>query len=105
MEYIYGAMLLHSTGQEITEDSMKKVLSAANLKADESRIKALIASLEDVNIDEAIATAAVSAAPAPAQAEAAPAEEKAAEEKKKEAEEDETKKEEEAAEGLASLFG
>jgi len=31
MEYVYAAMLLHKAGQEIKEDSMEKVLSAAGV--------------------------------------------------------------------------
>ena len=104
MEYIYSAMLLHSAGKKITEENVKKVLTAAGVKADDARIKALTASLDGVNIDEAITTAAVSvAAPAaqPASGDA-PAEEKK-EEKKKEKKEEVS--EEEAAAGLGALFG
>ncbi|HHQ45449.1 MAG TPA: 50S ribosomal protein P1 [Candidatus Altiarchaeales archaeon] len=99
MEYVYAAMLLHSAGKEINEDSVTAVLKAAGVDANEGRVKALVASLADVNIEEAIAKTAVAAAPAPAPAAgAAPAkEEKPAEE--------EGKGEEEAASGLASLFG
>ena len=28
MEYVYGALLLHKTGQEVTEDNLKKVIAA-----------------------------------------------------------------------------
>jgi large subunit ribosomal protein L12 len=108
MEYIYGAMLLHSAGKKITGENMKKVLTAAGIKPDEARIKALTASLEGVNIDETIKTA-VSAPPvAPAAAVPAetPAEEKKEEEKKKkEKKEEEEVSEEEAAAGLGALFG
>ena len=109
MEYIYSAMLLHSAGKKITAENVKKVLTAAGVKADDARIKALTASLDGVNIDEAITTAAVpvAAAAAPAtQPEAAggeaPAEEKKEEKKKKEKPE---VSEEEAAAGLGALFG
>lgn len=105
MEYIYSAMLLHSAGKKITEESVKKVLAAAGVKADDARIKVLTASLDGVNIDEAITTAAVAAAAAPAAqpaSGAAPAEEKK-EEKKKEKKEEVS--EEEAAAGLGALFG
>ena len=67
MEYIYSALLLHAAGKEVSEEHLKKVLTAAGVKADEARIKALTASLEGVNIDEAIKAAAaapVAAAPA-----------------------------------------
>ena len=102
MEYIYSAMLLHSAGKEITEEAVTGILKAAGLEADPAKVKALIASLKEVNIDEAIEKAAVvQAAPTAA---AAPAE---ASEKKEEAkqEEDEGKSEEEAAQGLSALFG
>ena len=66
MEYVYAAMLLHKAGKKVDESSVKKVLEAAGVKADDGRIKALVAALEGVNIEEAIKTAAVAAAPAPA---------------------------------------
>ncbi|MDH7517882.1 MAG: 50S ribosomal protein P1 [Candidatus Thermoplasmatota archaeon] len=104
MEYIYSALLLHAAGKPITEEHIKKVLTAAGVKVDEARIKALTASLEGVNIDEAIKTAAVTmAAPAaPAKTAEASAEGKK-EEKKKEKKEEVS--EEEAAAGLGALFG
>jgi large subunit ribosomal protein L12 len=102
MEYIYAAMLLHTTSQEINEGNVKKVLEAAGAEADDARVKALIAALEDVDIEEAMEKTAVAAA-APAAAPAAPAAEEAAEEE--EEEEDEEEKEEEAAAGLGALFG
>jgi large subunit ribosomal protein L12 len=98
MEYVYSAMLLHSAGQPVTEENVKKVLTAAGAKVDAGRVKALVASLEGVNIDEAIKSAAVMPA-APAAA-AAPAEKK--EEKKKEKKEEVSQ--EEAAAGLSALF-
>lgn len=105
MEYVYAAMLLHSAGKDIDEASVNKVLTAAGLKADEAKIKAMVASLDGVDIEEAISTAVpVAAAPAaaPAAAEGAPAEEAKSKEEK---EEEEEKSEEDAASGLASLFG
>ena len=67
MEYIYSAMVLYSAGKDITEDAIKSVLSAAGVAADAAKIKALVASLEGVDIKEAIASAAF-AAPAAAAA-------------------------------------
>lgn len=101
MEYIYSALLLHAAGKEITEEHIKKVLTAAGVKADEARIKALTASLEGVNIEEAI-KAAVAAAPVAA----APAQEASAEGKKDEKKKEEKPEvtEEEAAAGLGALF-
>lgn len=101
MEYVYAALLLHAAGKEINEENMKKVIEAAGITPDEARIKALVEALKEVNIDEAIQTAAVPVAAA-APAAGAQAEQPAAEEKKEEKEE---KKEEEATAGLASLFG
>lgn len=102
MEYVYGAMLLHSAGKEISEDNLKKVLDAAGIDIDEARVKVLTSSLADVNIDEVIAQTSVApAAPAaPAAAEAEEEKEEAAEE---EAEEEVS--EEEVEEGLGALFG
>jgi large subunit ribosomal protein L12 len=110
MEYIYSAMLLHSAGKKITEENVKKVLTAAGIKADDTRIKALTASLDGVNIDEAIKSAAVPVATAPAAVPSgeapAPTEEKSEEKKKeKKKKEEEEVSEEEAAAGLGALFG
>ncbi len=100
MEYIYSAMLLHSAGKEITEESVTSILKAAGVEANSAKVKALIASLKDVNIEEAIEkAAAVQAAPPAAAAPAAEAK------KEKQAEEEEGKTEEEAAQGLSALFG
>jgi large subunit ribosomal protein L12 len=101
MEYVYAAMLLHKAGQKVDENSMKKVLEAAGVKADASRIKALVAALDGVNIDEAIASAAI--APVAAPAAAASGDAPAAEAPK--AEEKEEEVEEQAAAGLGALFG
>ena len=103
MEYMYAAMLLHKSGKKVNEASVKKVLESAGVQVDETRVKALVAALEGVNIDEAIEKASVAA---PAAAVAAPAEEKgeAKKEEKKTAEE-EKKSEEKAAAGLGALFG
>jgi large subunit ribosomal protein L12 len=102
MEYVYAAMLLHKAGKEISEKSVSEVLTAAGITADAARVKALVASLAEVNIEEAIKAAPAMMAAAPAAAAAAPAEEA---KKEEEPEEDESKKEEEAMEGLGSLFG
>ena len=94
MEYVYSAMLLHSAKQPINEDNIKKVLQSVGVQPDNAKIKALVASMEGVNIEEAIQQAAVTVA--------APV----AEEKKEEdSEEEKGKKAEEAAAGLSALFG
>lgn len=104
MEYVYAALLLHRLKQNITEDSVKNVVKAAGVTPDDVRVKALVAALGEVNIEEALKAApvAAAAAAAPAAGAAAPA---AGEAPAKEEEKKEEKKEEEALEGLSSLFG
>lgn len=96
INYVYGALLLHSAGKPVDEAHLKKVVEATGEKAEEAQVKALVSSLEGVNIDEAIKSAAVAVA-APATASAAPAAEKKSEDEEK-------KKAEEAVAGLGSLF-
>jgi large subunit ribosomal protein L12 len=107
MEYIYAALLLHKAGKAIKEENVKAVLTAAGIAYDEARVKALVAALEGINIDEAIsravfapvsvAAAAPAAAAAGAAAAPAAAEQPKAEEKKEE--------EESGMAGLGALFG
>ena len=105
MENVYAAMLLHKSGKEINEETVTSVLTAAGLTVDAVQVKALVASLSEVDIDEAIKAAPTMMAAAPAPAAAAPAaEEKPKEDKKKKAEEDKAK-EDAALEGLGALFG
>ncbi len=105
MEYIYSAMVLHSAGKEINEENVKKVLTAAGIKPDETRIKALTAALEGVDIEEALSTQVAPVAPAVGVAPASdePGEKK--EEDKKKDKEEKKVSEEEAAAGLGALFG
>jgi len=63
MEYVYAALILNETGEEINEDNVTGVLEAAGVDVEESRVKALVAALEDVDIEEAIETAAAAAPP------------------------------------------
>jgi len=104
MEYVYAAMLLHKAGKEINEKNLTEVLTAAGINADPVRLKALVASLAEVDIDEAIKTppAFITATPAPTAPAPAPEKKPAKEEKK---EEEEKAKEEAALEGLGALFG
>ena len=108
MENIYAAMLLHKAGKQIDEQSITAVLTAAGLTVDAVQVKALVASLSEVNIDEAIKAAPTMMAAAPVATPAAGAEAKPAaapaEDKKKKAEEEKAK-EEAALEGLGALFG
>ena len=102
MEYVYGALLLHAAGKEIDEDKLKKLLSEAGVSPDEARLKALVSSLKEVNIDDAIknaSVATVAAAPSHGKADSAPKKEEPKEEEKQEA------NDEDAMAGLSSLFG
>jgi len=96
MELIYSALLLHAAKQPVNEENMTKVLQASGMSPDSTKVKAVVAALEGVNIDEAISKAAMPTA--------APAEAKA-EKKEEKKEEDIEKKAEQAVEGLAGLFG
>ena len=102
MEYIYAALVLHNAGKEVTEEAVTTILTAAGIEVEDSRVKALVAALDGVDIEEAVAKAAaapaVAAAAPVAAAEAAPAEEE-------EAEEEEAEDEEGGMAGLGALFG
>src|SRR2546428_131237 len=86
MKYVYAALLLHSWAQPVNEENVKKIVSAAGGQAEESQVKALVAALSEVNIDDALKSAssmmmAPAAAPAAPSAEGKKKEEKPAEEK------------------------
>ena len=100
MEYMYAAMLLHSAKKPITEEAVTAILNAAGVQPDGVRVKALVAALAEVNIDEALKAPVFAAAAAPAAAPAeAKKEEKAAAKPKVE------EKKEEDLQGLGALFG
>ena len=98
MEYVYAALLLHKLGKPVDEEGLKKVIESAGASVDDAKMKSLIASLKDVDIDKELESASV-AAVAPAAGGAGEGGEAKAEEKKEEV------KTEAAAEGLSSLFG
>ncbi len=114
MEYVYAALILNESGAEINEENLTDVLEAAGVDVEESRVKALVAALEDVDIDEAVEEAAAvpaaagggAAAPAAEEAEEDEAEEADEEEEAADEDEDDDEDDEEAAgEGLGELFG
>jgi large subunit ribosomal protein L12 len=116
MEYVYAALILNESGEEINEDNLTGVLEAAGVDVEESRVKALVAALEDVDIDEAVEEAAAvpatagggGAAPATEEeTEEADAEEEEAEADAEAEEEDagDDDDEEASGEGLGELFG
>ena len=98
MEYVYAALLLHKQKKEINEANIANVVKSSGAEVNEAQVKALVAALADVNIEEAIkaATVAVAAPAAPSGG---------ATEGKKEAELPSAKTEEQAMEGLSALFG
>jgi large subunit ribosomal protein L12 len=104
MELVYAALTLHEAGKEVNEDNLSAIVEAADLDVEDTEIKALVAALEDVDIEEAmetaVATGGAAAAPAADSGSADEAEEEAEDEEEEEDEADE----DEAAEGLGSLF-
>ena len=111
MEYVYAALILNESGEEINEDNLTSVLDAAGVDVEESRVKALVAALEDVDIDEAVEQAAAvpaggaAAGGAAGGAEAEEADEGEAEEEAAAEEEEDDEEEEASGEGLGDLFG
>ena len=103
MEYVYAALMLHKLEKEVNEANVASVVKATGAEVNEAQVKALVASLADVNIEDAIKAApvAVAAAAAPAADAAAGGDDK----KEKKAEPPSEKQEEAAMEGLSSLFG
>ena len=97
MEYVYSALLLHSVNQPINVENITKIVQATGASPDEAKIKAMVAALEGVNIEEALSKAAMPVAAASAEA--------GAEKKEEKLEEDEEERAEKAVEGLAGLFG
>ena len=97
MEYVYAALLLHKQKKEINEANITNIIKASGAEVKEAQVKALVAALADVNIDEAIKAAPVAVATAPAAG--------GKEEKTKEVETPSAKTEEQAMEGLSALFG
>ena len=95
MEYVYAALLLHKLGKPVDEAGIKKIIHSTGLEANESKVKNLVASLKDVDIDKELENAVV--APVIGQVS-----------ESKEAKTEATPKEEKreaAAEGLSALFG
>lgn len=96
MEYVYGALLLHKLGKEISEENVKKVVAASGAEVNDSKVKSLIASLKGVDIAKELENASLVAS--------APSSSASAAETKKE-EKPKEEKRAAAAEGLGALFG
>lgn len=104
MEYVYAALMLHAMSKDVTEDGISKVLTAAGAKVNKARVKALVAALEGIDIDDAISKATFAPVAAPvAPSVAAPVAE--VQEEKKEEESSKEEEEETGMEGLGALFG
>jgi large subunit ribosomal protein L12 len=105
MEYVYGALLLNAAGKPIDEKGLTQVLTAAGVSPDGARVKALLASLEGVNLTEVLAKAETFSAPAAAAPAASEKKDDKGAKKEEEKKEEKGVSEEEAAEGLSALFG
>ena len=101
MEYVYAALMLHKLKKEITEENVTSIVKASGAELNEAKVKSLVASLADVDIEDAIKAAPVAVAAVPAAAPAEGGEGK----KEKQDEAASGKSEEKAMEGLSSLFG
>ena len=105
MEYVYGALLLNAAGKPIDEQGLSGVLTAAGIAPDTARVKALLASLDGVDLKAVLAKAETVAVAAPAAAAPAADKKESKEKKAEEKKEEKGVSEEEAAEGLSALFG
>ncbi|PSQ51061.1 50S ribosomal protein P1 [Halobacteriales archaeon SW_12_67_38] len=117
MEYVYAALILNETDEEINEDNLTEVLEAAGADIEDSRVKALVAALEDVDIEEAVDQAAAvpaggaggaggaAAGGAGGEADTEEADEEAAAEEADDEEAEPDDDEDDAGEGLGELFG
>ena len=110
MQYIYAAMTLHEAGRDISESNLTSMLDVVGADVNESRVQALVAALEDVDIEEALESAV--AAPVAASTPSSPAVEDNSEE---ESVADDSEEEPEppasdglddsSSDGLGALFG
>ena len=104
MEYVYAALMLHKLQKDVNEENVTSVVKSTGVEVNPAQVKALVAALADVNIEEAIKAAPVAVAAAPAAASEDSGKGAESAEKPKEKEKD-GKSEEQAMEGLSSLFG
>jgi large subunit ribosomal protein L12 len=104
MELIYAALTLHESGKEVNEENLQAIVDAADLDVEDTEIKALVAALEDVDIEEAMETAvATGGAAAGGASGGADEAEDEADDEEEEDDEDEAD-EDDAAEGLGNMF-
>ena len=103
MELVYAALTLDEAGKEVNEENLQEIVDAAGLDVEDSEVSALVAALEDVDIEEAMETAVAGGAAAPAGGSSDDSADEEEAEEEEEEEEDEAD-EEEAAEGLGNMF-
>ena len=102
LQYLHAALVLHSSGKGVSEKGITAIIKAAGGKPDEAKIKALVSTLESVDIDEAIKGASFMTAATPGTTGAADSGKEAA----ASSSEPEEEPEEEGDDlGLSSLFG
>ncbi len=99
MESVYAALLLHKASKDITEESIEKVLKAADVKPNKEQITKLVLGLKEMNIEEILKSAAITPVASVPSGKAAPVKEEKKKEKKAKEEE-----EEEEPTGIGSLF-
>tara|TARA_B110000116_G_C16610134_1_gene479015 strand:+ start:56 stop:364 length:309 start_codon:yes stop_codon:yes gene_type:complete len=102
MEYIYSALILHESGKEINENNVTSVLKAAEVEVEDVRVKALVAALDGVDIEDALKSGAAVQVAAAVPTENASVDVAAVE---AESEEENEAAEEAAVAGLGDLFG
>ena len=103
MQYLHAALVLHTSGKKISEKGIEAIIKAAGDKPDDAKIKALVSTLDSVDIDEAIQGASFTATAAPSTAGTTDTGKEAADTSAKPEEEEEEEEGDDL--GLSSLFG
>lgn len=101
MQYLHAALVLHTTGKKVTEKGIEAIIKAAGGKPEESKVKALVATLSSIDIDEVIKGASLLTTASPGASVSEPTKDV-----KDAAKVEEVEEEEEGDDlGLSSLFG
>lgn len=107
MEYIYAALILHKLKKEINESNITSIIKAAGTEVNDAKVKSLITSLEDIEIDKILESSSSNLIQDTATSQSSTTSQQT--EKKEQTTKDKSEKnektEEQAMEGLASLFG
>ena len=103
LQYLHAALVLHTSGKEISEKGIEAIIKATGDKPDEGKIKALVSTLESVDIDEAIKGASFATTAAPGAAGKADAGKETSDVSTEVEEEEEEEEGDDL--GLSSLFG